>query len=586
MILPGVYINVHPEGLIAPGQITIGNLGVVGTAAKGAIDTPILLGSFDDAKNEFYTYDPWLNASNKPNPNALTLVRALEQAFALGATTVYAVRVSTKDATGIPTAASATLTLKTQGGVETIVLTANPPGTDPQPGTWGNHMTVDVQMPTNPPLQAFIDGEIVPTAAPKLKRPVDKASARNRITVDNNGVVTTPTVVYDKAPKAGEVEIVTGNSPGAGVLHFFATETPKFPAVVTASYLAMGSAQQVTISLGRASEVYVVHDAADLVSHLVNESAWIAGTVNTVTTTSTPPNNASVKSLATVAGAAFAGGTDGATAADYQSGLDQLLSVDAHIIVAAGQDDKAIGSKLEAHCAKASTDALKRDRIAIVGSGLIDTAHPDNPGQSSVDTFFDKLIGHSLLSDRVIFAAPGIHAIDTAANQEVTLPGSYAAAALAGLISSFDPEVSPTNKELAVDELEYHFDAAHLTQMVQNRVLALESRSGFRIVKGITTDPGAFRQITTRRIVDYAKYGIRAAAEPYIGLLNNERVRGALRGTINSFLTDMVNAEMLEAYGLDVSATRDEEIQGIARVTISLQPVFSIDFIVVDIFLG
>jgi hypothetical protein len=146
--------------------------------------------------------------------------------------------------------------------------------------------------------------------------------------------------------------------------------------------------------------------------------------------------------------------------------------------------------------------------------------------------------------------------------------------------------VSPTNKELAVNELETHFDAAHLTLMVQNRILALEARSGFRIVKGITTDDGAFRQITTRRIVDYAKYGVRGAAEPYIGLLNNERVRGALRGTINSFLTDMVNAEMLESYDLDVTATRDEEIQGICRVTMSLQPVFSIDYIVVDMFLG
>src|SRR5436190_12537322 len=133
MILPGVYINVHPEGLIAPGQITISNLGVVGTAAKGEIDTPILLGSYDDAKKKFYEYDAWLDASNKPNPRALSLVRALEQAFAFGANTVYAVRVSAKDpATGDPAAADASLTLKAQAG-ESVVLTAK------QPGTWGNH---------------------------------------------------------------------------------------------------------------------------------------------------------------------------------------------------------------------------------------------------------------------------------------------------------------------------------------------------------------------------------------------------------------------------------------------------------------
>src|SRR6266699_34348 len=111
MILPGVYINVHPEGLIAPGQITIGNLGVVGTAARGDIGVPVLLGSFDQAKKEFYEYDAFLDPSNnKPKRAALTLVRALEQAFAFGATTVYAVRV------GASSAAPAKLVMKTKTG--------------------------------------------------------------------------------------------------------------------------------------------------------------------------------------------------------------------------------------------------------------------------------------------------------------------------------------------------------------------------------------------------------------------------------------------------------------------------------------
>jgi len=43
MILPGVYIEVRAEALIAPGQVTVGNLGVVGTASKGTIGQSILL---------------------------------------------------------------------------------------------------------------------------------------------------------------------------------------------------------------------------------------------------------------------------------------------------------------------------------------------------------------------------------------------------------------------------------------------------------------------------------------------------------------------------------------------------------------
>jgi hypothetical protein len=475
------------------------------------------------------------------------------------------VRVSTKDASGNPTAQAATFALK--AGPDTVTLTAN------QPGTWGNHLSIDVDTQVLSNQQAFISEELIAFTgadAFKLRRKIDLSSARNRITLENQGVVTDLKIV-NRAPKpgAGEVQII----PATGALVFAAPDKPKSPAIVTASYLTKTSPQQVTIHLDQTSEVYAVADAADLAAQLDNQSAWVTAPVNT---TSLKP----VTAIPATPPVMFKGGTDGtipAGSVDYDSGLDALLNVDAHIIVAAGKD-QSFGPDLERHCAKASTDALKRDRIAIVGTPLID------PNQA--DKFFDQLVGHNLTSDRLIFVCPGIQTQDAPTGQTVTLPGAYSAAALAGLISTFDPEISPTNKELAINELETHFDAAHLTAMVQNRILALEARSGFRIVKGITTDDGAFRQITTRRIVDYTKYGVRGAAEPYIGLLNNERVRGALRGTINSFLTDMVNAEMLEGYDLDVSATRDEEIQGICRVTMSLQPVFSIDFIVVDMFLG
>ena len=51
-------------------------------------------------------------------------------------------------------------------------------------------------------------------------------------------------------------------------------------------------------------------------------------------------------------------------------------------------------------------------------------------------------------------------------------------------------------------------------------------------------------------------------------------------------LAGMVDDEMLVSYELDVTATRDEEIRGIARVTMTVRPTFSIDFIKVVMFLG
>ena len=122
--------------------------------------------------------------------------------------------------------------------------------------------------------------------------------------------------------------------------------------------------------------------------------------------------------------------------------------------------------------------------------------------------------------------------------------------------------------------------------MVKARILALEKRQGIRVVQGLTSSTNtAFRQITTRRIVDFASFGVRSAANPFIGRLNNERVRGSLRTAINGFLAEMVLDEMLVSYELAVSATRDQEIRGIVQVTMTLRPVFSIDYIRVVMFL-
>ncbi len=116
-------------------------------------------------------------------------------------------------------------------------------------------------------------------------------------------------------------------------------------------------------------------------------------------------------------------------------------------------------------------------------------------------------------------------------------------------------------------------------------MLVLEDRQGIRVVRGVTTDDGAFKQITTRRITDFAKRGIRSAADPFIGRLNNERVRKALRGAIDGFLTTMIVDEQLISYTLDVTATRQDEIAGRAMVNVVLQPTFSIDYVMVTLVL-
>jgi hypothetical protein len=215
-----------------------------------------------------------------------------------------------------------------------------------------------------------------------------------------------------------------------------------------------------------------------------------------------------------------------------------------------------------------------KDLIAVIGSDA---------------AVADDVIDQVEADDRMILAAPGIVSYDAAVGDFVTLNGRYTAAAVAGLLSTLAPQSSPTNKKLAgVSRLARRYSYGEMKDLINGGVLALEERQGVRVVRGITTEMatnGAFRQVTTRRIVDFAKAGIRQVSDPFIGRLNNARVRKALQGAIDGFLTTMVQDEALTTYTLEVTATRNDEIAGRAIVNAMLQPTFSIDFVVVTLVL-
>lgn len=555
-ILPGVYVDVRPEGLIVPGQVGVGTIGIVGTANRGALGIPVSLGSMAQARSEFGDYDPWIDGQS----SELTMIRALELAFANGATRAVAVRVSETNG-GVATAASAQAVLQSGGAPCATLQAANP-------GTWGNDLRVDVLPAVGP---AFVEDESHTGPNVTLASTPILASARTRIShmAEATGFTRWLAVSYDGSPAPGPGQVLIDRASGA--LTFGDTIDA---ADVISAYYAVDPSSAATVRVRQmrglemaAEETYTVVSGADLArdvsagpSALVTVTAATAGRPD-VTTVQLP----------------FADGSNGAAAgsADYRNGFDQLLGESAHLMLAAGQG-LDFGDELDSHCQLASTDTYRADRIGIIG-----------PGPGSAGTV-SAVRAHTLASDRIVLVAPGVVTTDAAApgQPDVTLPGAYAAAAVAGLLSRYPAHVSLTNKIVTAGRVTV-LARTDIEDLVFSRVLVIEQRQGLHVVRGITTSSNtAWQQITTRRIVDYAKYGVRSAAEPYIGLLNNDRVRGALRATINSFLTGMVNDEMLNSYQLDVSATRDEQIQGIARVVIVLQPVFSIDFIKVTMFLA
>jgi hypothetical protein len=264
------------------------------------------------------------------------------------------------------------------------------------------------------------------------------------------------------------------------------------------------------------------------------------------------------------------GVAEGATQQDFATAVDELLKEEINLLVAPELTTAVATTVLKAAVNSAETNA--RDVIAVIGSdaGTVATIE----GQVQADK-------------RVVLCAPGVHAYDAAADAEVLLPGNYSAAALAGLIASLAPQSSPTNKVLpGVTKLGAKFGYGELKSLLQANVLPLESRQGIRVVRGITTEGAAFTQITTRRIVDFAKAGIRQVANPFIGRLNNERVRKALQGALDGFLTTMLVDEALTNYTVEVKATRADEIAGRCVVNVAMQPTFSIDYIRVTLALS
>lgn len=453
MVLPGTYIEVRSEGLIGVGGISTGNIGIVGTASRGPLNSVRVLGSFGEAVEIFGAAGPWPSTDQV---NALSLTRSLEQVFRGGGSTVYAVRI----AAGTPAAR----TLEVQNSSSTVLFTL----TATSPGTWANDVTAEI------------------------------------------------------TTSAGQ------------------------PATLT-------------LTLGRAKEAYVGSTADELQAAIRAgaQSLFLASDVVTGEGAKKP----------TQLNETTAGGPDGANVSgtEVAAGLAVLEREDVQIVAIGGRDAKTIAAEVLEHLETTENEGLERMAILGVSSDTPATAIADDAGKVS--------------SPRAVLVTPGIVASDAATGKAVKLPAPYAAALVAGKLSTLAPQVSLTNKTVPASDLTTEYTRPQQKQLLQNRMLVLRKHLGFRALKGITTDDGAFKQISVRRIVDFAKAGVRQGANPYIGRLNNARVRAAMKATLDGFLSSMVLEEKLVGYELDVSATRAQEIRGEAQVTMLLMPTFSIDFI-------
>jgi len=254
----------------------------------------------------------------------------------------------------------------------------------------------------------------------------------------------------------------------------------------------------------------------------------------------------------------LSGGTSGAISkSDYEAALEKLEGdQDVDIVLACDVTDPDIHSLIEAHSMAMSTDAKNRIGFGTVASG------------ESISDICNRTT--VLASDRFVLVAPY---------------GNLCA--LAGLVRRLNYFESPPFKPLSgISKLEKNYTPSEQMEMLKAGMIPLEAQRGrgIIVIKGISTSK---EQISVTRIADHSVRGVKNIADLFIGTLNNDSGRIALKGKITEFLMGMEREGSIvpstdgvePAYLIDVFSSESDFGQGIVRVDLAVRPVRAMDYI-------
>jgi hypothetical protein len=263
---------------------------------------------------------------------------------------------------------------------------------------------------------------------------------------------------------------------------------------------------------------------------------------------------------------AFTGGTS-PTTAQYVAAIDQLAEdprID--LVIASVEPDRATGEVRQIHQALgAHAVAMAENAAPRIAFGSITTAERDN---------LDLIREHSALvrSRRFVLVAP-----------------TGAEGAVAGLIGRLNPQESPTFKPVPLFGVEpARYRESQLNRLLGSttNLLAVQDRVGRGVVvlRGLDTFGD---QISVTRVADICIRETKAIAENFIGQLNSEEARLALRQQIVATFTRLERAGALvpstdgkdPAFTVDVYSTQQDFAQGIVRIDIAVRPVRAIDYV-------
>ena len=256
---------------------------------------------------------------------------------------------------------------------------------------------------------------------------------------------------------------------------------------------------------------------------------------------------------------------DGADArpVDYADAIDRLKEEpDVDMVLAsvagAGKDDAtAIYSSVISHCQLMAGDSKGRIGFGQVPPGL--------------DTRASVEMAQTLFNERFVLVAP--HGV---------------AGAVAGMVGSLPYFHSPTFKAVSgLGRLKQRLRLEEQAALLKGFVVpvALEPSRGNAVLRGLTTDGD---QINVRRVADHAVRGVKMIGDLFIGSLNTEDGRNALKQKLAEFLLQMQKEGAIvpstdkvpdPAFKLDVYSSPQDFAMGIVRIDLAVRPVRAIDFI-------
>jgi len=235
--------------------------------------------------------------------------------------------------------------------------------------------------------------------------------------------------------------------------------------------------------------------------------------------------------------------------ADYEAAFEVLGRQDVQVMVC---DSAGLTVQQALRSAVETASAGRHERIAVVGGD-----------GDEVAALVERAAG--LNSERMVLVGPD--AVNSAGE---TIPGVFAAAALAGVIASGgDPAVPLNGAEVqGLSGLAADYGDNDIDLLVRGGVTPLESIGGvISPVRGITTKTttgGAadttWRELTTILIVDDIIPAVRSALRSKFARTKNTlRNRGAIRSQVIVELEKKVAAEIIDSYGeVSVTASADD----------------------------